>query len=149
MMGTGQPTPLPRWAAALATLFVAAVLFSLYVHPAHAQEGAAPAQPTGLTATATHDQVTLTWDDPQDDSITGYVILRRNRNTTEEGQYSELAPDTGTAETTHTDDTVEANTPYTYRIRAINPRGESEQSESVQTRTPEAPDPADCWSLPA
>ena len=143
MMGTGQPTPLPRWAAALATLFVAAVLFSLYVHPAHAQEGAAPAQPTGLTATATHDQVVLTWDDPQDDSITGYVILRRNRNTTEEGQYSELAPDTGTAETTYTDDTVEANTPYTFRIKAINPRGESEQSESVQTRTPEAPDPAD------
>ena len=142
MMGTGQPTPLPRWAAALATLFVAAALFSLYVHPAHAQEGAAPAQPTGLTATATHDQVTLTWDDPQDDSITGYVILRRNRNTTEEGQFSELAPDTGTAETTYTDDTVEANTPYTYRIKAINPRGESEQSERVQTKTPEAPDPA-------
>ena len=143
MMGTGQPTPLPLWAAALATLFVAAALFALYVHPAHAQEGAAPAQPTGLTATATHDQVTLTWDDPQDDSITGYVILRRNRNTTEEGQFSELAPDTGTAETSYTDDTVEANTPYTFRIKAINPRGESEQSEWVQTRTPEEPDPAD------
>ena len=142
-MGTGQPTPLPLWAAALATLFVAAALFSLYVHPAHAQEGEAPAQPTGLIATATHDQVTLTWNDPQDDSITGYVILRRNRNTTEEGQFSELAPDTGTAETTYTDDTVEANTPYTFRTKAINPRGESEQSESVQTKTPEAPDPAD------
>ena len=141
-MGTGRPTPLPLWAAALATLFVAAMLFSLYVHPAYAQEGEAPAQPTGLTATATHDQVVLTWDNHGDDSITGYVILRRNRNTTEEGQYSELAPDTGTAETTYADDTVSANTPYAYRIKAINPRGESEQSESVQTKTPEAPDPA-------
>ena len=37
----------------------------------------APAKPTGLSATATHDRVTLTWDDPNDDSVTGYVILRR------------------------------------------------------------------------
>ena len=29
-----------------------------------AQEGSAPAKPTGLDATATHDQVVLTWDDP-------------------------------------------------------------------------------------
>ena len=36
-----------------------------------------PDKPTGLEATATHDSVTLTWDDPDDDSITGYVILRR------------------------------------------------------------------------
>ena len=35
---------------------------------------AAPAKPTGLTATATHDRVVLTWNDPGDDSITGYVI---------------------------------------------------------------------------
>ena len=38
-----------------------------------------PAKPTGLNATATHDQVALTWDDPGDYSITGYVILRRHR----------------------------------------------------------------------
>ena len=35
--------------------------------------------PTGLSAAAvSHDTVTLTWDDPQDDAITGYVILRRD-----------------------------------------------------------------------
>ena len=38
-----------------------------------------PDKPTGLSATATHDAITLTWDDPGDDSITGYVILRRLR----------------------------------------------------------------------
>ena len=38
-----------------------------------------PARPTGLSAVVSHDAVTLTWDDPQDDSITGYVILRRDR----------------------------------------------------------------------
>ena len=29
-----------------------------------------PAKPKGLSATASHDSVTLTWDDPNDDSIT-------------------------------------------------------------------------------
>ena len=36
-----------------------------------------PAAPTGLTASNTeHDSLTLTWDDPEDDSVTGYRILR-------------------------------------------------------------------------
>ena len=38
-----------------------------------------PAKPTGLSVTATHDWVVLTWDDPGDGSITGYVTLRRVR----------------------------------------------------------------------
>ena len=29
--------------------------------------------------------MTLTWDDPNDDSITGYVILRRDKDIHEEG----------------------------------------------------------------
>ena len=70
-----------------------------------------PAKPRGLSATESHDSVTLTWDDPQDDSITGYVILRRDRSATEEGQFSELVPDTGSAATTYTDDRVKAKTP--------------------------------------
>ena len=37
-----------------------------------------PDQPTGLAATATHDTVSLTWDDPSDSSITSYQILRRD-----------------------------------------------------------------------
>ena len=43
-----------------------ALLFS----PVQAQDGSAPAKPTGLTAVVSHDSVTLAWDDPQDDSIT-------------------------------------------------------------------------------
>ena len=54
-----------------------------------------PARPTGLSATASHDSVTLTWDDPGDDSITGYVILRRVRENDVGGDFSELVPDTG------------------------------------------------------
>ena len=87
-----------------------------------------PAQPTGLSATATHDQVVLTWDDPGDDSITGYVILRRNRDIDAEGEFTNLVEDTGTAATTYTDDSVAAGTPYTYRIKAINAAGPSQRS---------------------
>ena len=73
-----RPAPLTLLAA-LAALAVAAALFAIYVYPAYAQEGSAPDKPRGLEATATHGQVVLTWDDPEDDSITGYVILRRVR----------------------------------------------------------------------
>ncbi len=101
-----------------------------------------PAKPTGLEATATHDSVTLTWDDPGDESITGYVILRRNRENTESGEFTPLVPDTGSAAATYTDDTVKANTSYTYRIKAINQYGVSERSLWFHIDTPAAPEPA-------
>ena len=103
------------------------------------QEVPVPGQPTGLTATATHDSITLTWDDPDDDSITGYVILRRNRETDAKGHFDELVADTGTAATTYTDATVAAETPYTYRIKAINEHGPSERSRWYHIDTPAAP----------
>ena len=106
------------------------------------QEVPVPDKPTGLNATATHDRVTLTWDDPGDDSITGYVILRRVRENDEGGEFSEMVPDTGTAATTYTDDTVAAGTTYTYRIKAINEHGVSERSRWFHIDTPAAPDPA-------
>ena len=140
-MRAARPAPLTLLATALASLVVVEVLFVLYVHPAYAQDGSEPAKPTGLTGTATHDQVVLTWDDPQDDSITGYVVLRRNRDTDAEGQFDELAADTGSAATTYTDDTVAASTAYTYRIRAINGHGVSEHSGLFHIDTSPAPEP--------
>ena len=76
------------------------------VSVAAAESAEPPAPPTGLTAAASHDQVVLSWDDPQDDGITGYVILRRNRATTDPGEFTELVADTGSAATTYTDITV-------------------------------------------
>ena len=85
--------------------------------------------------------MTLTWDDPDDDRISGYVILRRNRESTESGEFSELAPDTGSAATTYTDDKVKADTTYTYRIKAINEYGVSERSRWFHIDTRAAPEP--------
>ena len=99
-----------------------------------------PAKPTGLSATASHDSVTLTWDDPGDDTITGYVILRRVRENNVGGEFSELVADTSSAATTYTDDTVVAGTTYTYRVKAINGYGVSERSRWFHIDTPAAPE---------
>ena len=102
-----------------------------------------PDKPTGLSAAVSHDAVTLTWDDPQDDSITGYVILRRDRAIHPTGTFVTIAGDTGSADTTYTDDTVEPDKEYVYRIKAINEHGEmSERSHWVRGFTPAAPAPA-------
>ena len=98
-----------------------------------------PARLTGLTAEVSHDSVTLTWDDPNDDSITGYVILRRDKDIHEEGTFETVESDTGSAGTTYTDDTVEPEKQYVYRIKAINANGVSEISSWVRGYTPAAP----------
>ena len=108
---------------------------------AGAQPTEPPAKPTGLEATATHDSVTLTWDDPGDDTITGYVILRRIPGVDPEGHFDVLVADTKTAATSYTDDTVSAETRYTYRIKAINGAGTSERSRWFHIDTPAAPVP--------
>ena len=108
---------------------------------AGAQPTEPPAKPTGLDATATHDSVTLTWDDPGDDSITGYVILRRIPGVDPEGHFDVLVADTKTAATSYTDNTVAAETRYTYRIKAINGAGTSERSRWSHIDVPAAPVP--------
>ena len=125
--------------AAMTALVLAIAGFSLLYYPAEAQDGSAPARPRGLEATATYDSVTLTWDAPQDDSITGYVILRRVRVNDQGGDFSVLVADTSTAAATYTDTTVAASTTYTYRIKAANEHGVSERSRWFHIDTPAPP----------
>ena len=108
---------------------------------ATAEPSEPPDKPKGLEATTTHGQVVLTWDDPEDDSITGYVILRRVRVNDQGGDFSVLVANTGSAATTYTDNTVAASTTYTYRIKAINEHGVSERSRWVHIDTPAPPVP--------
>ena len=103
-----------------------------------------PAKPTGLSAAVvSHDTVTLTWDNPQDDTIIGYVILRRDKEIHPQGTFDIIRGSTGSADTTYTDDTVEPDKQYVYRIKAINGHGEvSEISSWVRAYIPAAPTPA-------
>ncbi len=100
-----------------------------------------PAKPTGLTGTVTHDSVALTWDDPNDDSITGYQALRRDTAVHGPGEFAVLVDDTGGAATAYTDTGVEAGGRYVYRVKARNAAGLSEQSSFFNAGLPEAPEP--------
>ena len=67
------------------------------------------------------------------------MILRRLPGVDPEGHFDELVATTGTAATTYTDDSVAAETRYTYRIKAINEHGTSERSRWYHIDTPAAP----------
>ena len=94
-----------------------------------------PAAPTGLRTLATDAEVTLVWDDPGDDSITGYQVWRG----LEASSLQILAADTGSASNSYLDDTVEAETTYHYAISAINPDGTSQQSDTISATTQATP----------
>ena len=124
----------------ITTLFTVLAMLALHLAPAQAQdESSVPAQPTGLSAETFHDHVDLSWDDPGDETITGYEILRRDKDVHEEGTFGTVKADTGTADTAYTDDTVAAGTSYTYRIKAINGAGPGERSRWFHIDTPAAP----------
>ena len=90
-----------------------------------------PPTPRNLTATVNPDgSITLSWDAPDDDSITGYQILRR-RPTLGEDTLLVYVADTESAATTYTDTNVTQGVQHAYRVKAINAVGLSRQSNFV------------------
>ena len=87
---------------------------------------APPAIPTNLRAAPAIFSATLTWDDPNDDTITGYKILYRIPAT--QPNLHTLVNDTGSARTTYAVQNLEPGTAYIFRIIAISEHGESERS---------------------
>ena len=101
--------------------------------------GEEPSQPPGnLTGIVNEDgSVTLTWDGPDDETITGYQILRQ-RPTEGEDTLLVYVEDTGSGATTYTDANVSAEIRHVYRVKAISMAGLSEWSNSVNV-TPMEP----------
>ena len=96
-----------------------------------------PPAPTGLMAAQVgHSVLTLTWNDPQDDSITGYQILRGN----EAENLSIINSDTGSNATEYEDSTVEPETTYHYAVLALSQDGNGARSITSVT-TPAEPQP--------
>ena len=79
-------------------------------------------------------RIRLSWDAPDDDSVTGYQILRR-RPTEGEHALSVYVEDTGRTATTYTDTDATAGVKYVYRVNAINSAGVGQRSKKV-TVTP-------------
>ena len=90
-----------------------------------------PAKPTGLITAASHDSVLLSWDNPDDDTITGYQVLRG----LDADNLAVLTDDTGSTSTSYTDSTVEAETTYVYAVRGRNAHGLGPQSDPVTATT--------------
>ena len=125
----------------LAILFVALAALALCFSstPVGAQDGSVPDKPTGLSTAASHDRVNLTWDDPNDASITHHQIFRRNRDVHAAGEFVTIASNTGSTAARYRDDTVEPETRYVYRVKAVNAHGASKWSSFASANTPAAP----------
>ena len=105
--------------------------------PSYPVSAGPPGQPQSASALGTREHAALSWDDPQDDSITGYRIERRDRD--QGGGFSPLVSDTGGADTGYSDDTVEPGGRYAYRVTALNDYGESDPSDPVEVDIPGGP----------
>ena len=104
-----------------------------------------PEEPTGVTAALSSGDVSLTWDDPQDSSITGYKITRR----TGDADPVTLTESTGSAGTSYTDTSAAAGATHIYRIKAINSVGSSTRSPVLEIDIPESPQLATTQSVGA
>ena len=132
-----------RYRLPILLIAMAALAFSLIGQLVWAQEGSAPARPTGLALPdVRHDSVTLTWDDPGDSSITHYQIFRRDRAIHPVGEFVIIENNTGSADTNYTDTTAQPEQGYIYRVKAVNRHGASQWSEYARADTPAALPPS-------
>ena len=90
---------------------------------------ALPAAPTGLSATVDSPyQVGLTWSDTAS-GLTGFIVERQDPG---DATWQDIATTTATA---YTDDLVQPETAYSYRVVATNGNGGSMPSDPVTAET--------------
>ena len=99
-----------------------------------------PAAPTGLTATAGDQSVTLAWNDPADSSITGYEYRTRWAGVAW-GEWTAIS-----VANSHTVTGLENGTEYRFKLRAVNAGGSSKPGPQSApwyvAATPQVPPPA-------
>ena len=91
-----------------------------------------PDQPTGLTAAAGDTQVTLSWDDPVDISITGYEyeLHEQGQSAQAWATIADSAPG-GANATSYTVAGLTNGAQYDFRVRAVNAIGSSNPSAAA------------------
>ena len=98
---------------------------------AAAEPAGPPLAPQNLTAVVNGDgHIVLSWEAPDDDSITGYQILRR-RPTEGEDTLLVYVADTQSTAATFTDTDVTEGVQHAYRVKAINAAGAGPVSNFV------------------
>ena len=107
---------------------------------------ASPADaPTGLAATlaAGAGAVYLTWDDPSLDVVTGYRVLRRDRDVDAADSYTTLVENTSDSAVSFADDSVMLGAKYGYQVIALIGETASDASTAVEIDLPTATDIGD------
>ncbi|ABK77881.1 hypothetical protein CENSYa_1258 [Cenarchaeum symbiosum A] len=98
-----------------------------------------PESPGSLQVTSSsHDQVSLTWNEPSNNGgtpITGYRIDVRS-----DGNYETIEADTGSTSRSYTHTDRVAETEYTYRVYAINKIGSGPPTTEVSVTTAAEPE---------
>ncbi|PLX31644.1 MAG: hypothetical protein C0600_05015, partial [Ignavibacteria bacterium] len=99
-----------------------------------------PAVPGNVQAVAlSHAQIELSWEMPSPSKEDGFRIERSL--TGDEGDFSALTIDPGAGVRSHTDNGLQPNTTYYYRMRAYNNEGASGWSDIVYATTEKQPPP--------
>ena len=92
--------------------------------------GTAPAAPTGFSAAAGNAQVTLTWDDPDDASITGYKVRYGKKTARRNAKWATIdGSDDET--TTHMVTGLDNNAEYSFKVRAVSSAGDGTATDWV------------------
>lgn len=109
-----------------------------------------PASPTGLRVVEVDGVgARLSWNDPGDDSISGYRVLRRDRAVHGPGVFETIEEDTADADPAYVDATIAAGGVYVYRVIALNAAGAGPRSTykrldvSADYAPPPTEDPSD------
>jgi len=93
---------------------------------------AAPAKPTGFTATPGDGEALLEWNDPQDPSITGWQYRAGTAGSF--GPWTNIAGSAATT-TAHRVSGLTNGTAYAFKLRAVNASGNGAESDEA-TATP-------------
>ena len=101
-----------------------------------------PPAPKNLQGSVENGTVLLVWEAPDDNSVTGYQILRKT-NKTHGSSLAVYVEDTGGTVTSYVDSVVEAGVLYTYRVKAMGADGLGNQSNYTIISLPEPEMPPD------
>ena len=91
-----------------------------------------PAKPTGFKATPGDGKVTLTWNNPNNSTITEYEITQKVGDGGF-GSWEDIDPSSATT-TSHTVSGLTNDTPYSFKVRAVNATGNGDESDPVTAR---------------
>ena len=100
---------------------------------------AVPAAPTALSATAGATEVALTWDDPDDDTITGYQVSTDGGETFADIDDTDISENDTDNTLAYTVTGLTNGTEYTFALRAENASGVGAASTVTAPTLPAAP----------